>query len=127
MSFNSDLKKPPIEIVFATKTKPIQHSSLISSDIVVKGEEDHKYLVLSDDKRLSINSHIKAQIKKADKGFGTIKGMSKYALHSTLVQVYKSHVRSHLEYCGTIFHQPPSDGTLSTNKLSTFMQNLESV
>ena len=53
--------------------------------------------------------------------------MSKYVPRSTLEQVYKSHVRFHLIYCDIIFHQPPADGILSTNKLSTHMQKLESV
>ena len=53
--------------------------------------------------------------------------MSKYAPRSTLDQVYKSHVRSHLEYCDVIFHQPPADGLLSTKKLSAIMDKLESV
>ncbi len=53
--------------------------------------------------------------------------MSKYAPRSTLEQVYKSHVRSHLEYCDVIFHESPADGILSSNKLSTLMQKLESV
>jgi hypothetical protein len=55
--------------------------------------------------------------------------MSRYAPHSTLEQVYKAHVRPHLEYCDVIFHQPPADGPLSTsiNNLSTNMHKLESV
>ena len=52
--------------------------------------------------------------------------MSKYAPRKTLDMVYKSHVRSHLEYCDIIFHQPPADGELST-KLSVNMEKLESV
>ena len=127
MPFNPDPAKPPIEIVFSTKTNPFQHPPLTFNGIVVKAEEEHKHLGLILDKKLSFNSHINAQIKKANKGVGAIKCMSKYAPRSTLEQVYKSHVRSHLEYCDIIFHQPPADGILSTNKLSTHMQKLESV
>lgn len=127
MSFNPDPSKPPIEIVFSTKTKPFVHPPLIFNSVAVKAEGEHKHIGLILDKKLSYNSHIKAQIKKANKGVGAIKCMSKYAPRSTLDQVYKSHVRSHLEYCDVIFHQPPADGLLSINKLSANMLKFESV
>ena len=53
--------------------------------------------------------------------------MSKYAPRKTLEIVFKSHVRSRLEYCDIIFHQPPADGDLSTSNLSSNMEKLESV
>ena len=112
MSFNPDPSKPPIEIVFSTKTKPFVHTPLLFNGVVVKSEVEHKHLGLILDKILNFNSHINAQIKKANKGVGAIKCMSKYAPRSTLDQVYKSHVRSHLEYCDVIFHQPPDNGPL---------------
>ena len=127
MSFNPDPSKPPIEVVFSTKNKPFTHPPLTFNGALVKAEKEHKHLGLILDKKLSFNSHINAQIKKANKGVGAIKCMSKYAPRSTLEQVYKSHVRSHLEYCDIIFHQPSCDGPLSTNKLSSNMQKLESV
>ena len=83
-SFNPDPSKPPIEIVFSTKTKPFVHPPLIFNGVIVKAEEEHKHLGLILDKKLSFNSHIKAQIKKANKGVGAIKCMSKYAPRSTL-------------------------------------------
>ena len=87
MSFNPDPSKPPIEIVFSTKTKPFLHPSLIFNGVVVKAEEEHKHLGLILDNELSFNSHIKAQIKKANKGISAIKCMSRYAPRSTLEQV----------------------------------------
>ncbi len=126
MSFNPDPAKPPIEIVFSTKTKPPQHPSLFFNGSMVKSEVEHKHIGLILDKKLNFNSHINAQIKKANKGVGALKCMSKYAPRKTLDMVYKSHVRSHLEYCDIIFHQPPADGELST-KLSVNMEKLESV
>ena len=94
---------------------------------MVKSEVEHKHIGLILAKKLTFNSHIDAQIKKANKGVGAIKCMSKYAPRKTLYQVFKSHVRSHLEFCDVIFHQPPADGELSTKKLSVHMEKLESV
>ena len=53
--------------------------------------------------------------------------MSKYAPRFILEQVYKSNVRSNLDHCDVIFHQPPPDGPLAINKLSAQMDKLESV
>ena len=127
MSFNPDPNKPPIEIVFSTKNKPLVHKPLIFNGIEVKSEEEHKHLGLILDKKLNFSSHIGAQIKKANKGIGAIKFMSKYAPRSILEQVYKTNVRPHLEYCDIIFHQPPSEGHLATTKLSVQMDKIESV
>ena len=62
---------------------------------VVESEVEHKHIGLILDKKLNFNSHISAQIKKANKGVSAIKCMSKYAPHKTLEQVYEAHVRSH--------------------------------
>ena len=43
MSFNPDPNKPPIEIVFSTKNKPLVHKPLIFNGIEVKSEEEHKH------------------------------------------------------------------------------------
>ena len=78
-------------------------------------------------KKLNFSSHIGEKIKKANKGVGAIKFMSKYAPRSILEQVYKTNVRPHLEYCDIIFHQPPPDGHLAITKLSVQMNKIESV
>ena len=94
------------------------HKPLTFNGIEVKSEEEHKHLGLILDKKLNFSSHIGAQIKKANKGIGDIKFMSKYVPRFILEQVYKTNVRPHLEYCDIIFHQPPPEGHLTTTKLS---------
>ena len=127
MSFNPDPSKPPIEVVFSTKTKPYIHLPLTFNGVSVEVKEEHKHLGLMLDKKLSFNSHINACIKKANKGVGAIRYMSKYAPRSTLEQIYKSYVRPQMEYCDVIFHESPLGDPLATNKLSTQMNKIESV
>ena len=127
MSFNPDPNKPPIEIVFSTKTKPLVHKPLTFNGIEVKSEKEHKHLGLILDKKLSVSSHVGPKIKKANKGIGAIKFMSKYVSRTFLEQVYKTNVRPHLEYYDIIFHQPPPEGHLTTTKLSVLMGKIESV
>ena len=46
------------------------------------------------------------KIIKAKKGIGIIKYLSKFLPIKTLDQMYKALVRSHLDYCDTIYHIP---------------------
>jgi hypothetical protein len=57
-----------------------------------------------------------------------MKFMSKYVPRFTLETIYKSYVRSQLEYADVIYHHPPLDGKhLSFCKLNPLMSKVESV
>ena len=73
-------------------------------------------------------SHVNEAIKKANRGIGVMKFMSKYVPRSTLETIYKAYVRSKLEYGDVIYHHPPLDGNhLSIKKLNVLMSKVESV
>ena len=55
------------------------------------------------DNRLNFNEHINDKIKKANSMLGTIKRNFKYMDNFTFLTLYKSLVRSHLEYSGSIW------------------------
>ena len=46
--------------------------------------------------------------KLEEKKIGILKYLSKYLPLKTLDQMYKTLVRSHLDYCDLIYHIPPS-------------------
>ena len=128
MSFSPDITKPPIEILFSTKNiKPI-HPPLFFNDIMIDSVEEHKHIGLTHDKKLTYQSHIKEAIKNANKGIGIMKFMSRYVPRSTLETMYKSYVRSLLEYGDIIYHHPPIHGNAATtNNLNELMSKIESV
>jgi hypothetical protein len=127
MSFNPDPSKPPIEIIFSTKHNPPVHPPLLFNGIMVKRVDEHKHLGLILDKKLSFTSHITEAIKNANKGVGVIKFMSKYAPRKSLEQIYKSYVRSQIEYGDVIFHKSPSINNPLSFDISDKMQQLERV
>ena len=127
MSFNPDPTKPPIEVIFSTKHNPPVHPPLLFNGVMVNRVNEHKHLGLVLDKKLSFSSHITQAVKKANKGVGVIKFMSKYAPRKSLEQVYKSYVRSQVEYGDVIFHKPPSNNNPLSHELSESMQTLERV
>ena len=57
-------------------------------------------------KSLCFNKHILEKLSKAKKTVGIIKHLSKYLPLKTLDQMYKALVRSHIDYCDIIYHEP---------------------
>ena len=58
------------------------------------------------DPLLNFAAHFKEKIAKARKGIGLIKHLRQYLPTNVLDQIYKMHVRSHLDYCDFIYHIP---------------------
>ena len=53
--------------------------------------------------KLSFEAHLKATISKTRKGGGLLKALSKYLPRSALCEIYKSYVRSQLNYGDVIY------------------------
>ncbi len=128
MSFNPDITKPPIEILFSTKNVKPNHPPLFFNGIMVDSVDEHKHIGLTLDKKLTFHSHVKEAIKKANRGIGVMKFMSKYVPRSTLETMYKAYVRSQLEYGDVIYHHPPLVGNhRAIYNLNELMTKVESV
>ena len=54
--------------------------------------DEHKHIGLTLDKKLTFESHVTEAIKKANRGIGIMKFMSKYVPRFTLETMYKSYV-----------------------------------
>ena len=68
-------------------------------------EQKHLGLIL--DSSLSLRKHLNEKIIKAKKNIGIIKHLSIILPRKTLDQMYKSLVRSYLDYCDILCHMPP--------------------
>ena len=73
---------------------------------MVDSVDEHKHIGLTLDRKHTFQSHVKEAIKKANRGIGVMKFMSKYVPRSTLETMYKAYVRSQLEYGDVIYHHP---------------------
>ena len=93
---------------------------LATNDIQVSSIDEHKHLLLILDKYQTFSSHIKELIGKANKGISMTKLLSRYLPLPSLDQIYKLHVRSHLDYCAIIYDVPHVDDPYSHE----YMQNL---
>ena len=106
MCFNPDPTKPAEEILFSHKTSKVLHPPLFYNGTEVKRVNEHKHLGLILDPKLSFVYHVNEKISKAQKGIGLLKLLRPYLPLQSLDQIYKMHVRPHLDYCDIIYHIP---------------------
>ena len=53
--------------------------------------------------------HVDGKIAKANQGISVIKRLCNYMQRKILLQIYKSFIRPHLDYCDIIYHKPIYD------------------
>ena len=121
MSFNPDLTKQATEVVFSRKTKPINHTRLYFNNSTVVTSPIQKHLGLVLEKRIVFHHHLNEKISKATKGISHIKRLHRYLPHKSLLCIYKSFVRPHLDYADVIYDLPHSDSFC--NKIESIQYN----
>ena len=72
-----------------------------------------KHLGLYLDEKLGFYDHINAKISKANAGIGIIKALSNTLPRKSLLTIYKSFIRPHLDYCD-VFHDQPNNELFCT-------------
>ena len=109
MIFNPDLSKQAQEVIFSRKTNKINHPTTTFNTIPVARTPYQKHLGLYLDEKLNFNHHINVKISKANKGIGIIKRLSHILPRKSLITIYKSFTRPHLDYCDVINDQPKNE------------------
>ena len=128
MCFNPDPTKPAEEIIFSQKINKPSHPPIYFNGIQVKQVNDHKHLGLILDSHLTFVKHINEKITIAKKWIGIIRHLSPYLPIKSLDQIYKMHIRPHLDYCDVIFHTPAiTHGENSSLTLRYQMNALEKI
>ena len=114
MSFNPDPKKQAVEVNFSKKAISENIQPLIFNNTTVNRVLVHKHLGLSLDSKLNFNDHLKEKIAKANKGIGLIRHLRAYIPRGSLLCIYKSFIRPHLDYADIIYDQPGNDSFTHT-------------
>ena len=102
MIFNPDLSKQAQEVIFSRKTNKINHPTTTFNTIPVARTPYQKHLGLYLDEKLNFNHHVNVKISKANKGIEIIKRLSHILPRKSLITIYKSFIRPHLDYCDAI-------------------------
>ena len=121
MAFNPDPNKQATEVVFSHKKKPANHPPLYFNDSIVLSSSIQKHLGLVLDEKLTFDHHLNEKIAKANKGISLIKRLYKYLPRQSLMCIYKSFVRPHLDYADIIYDQPNNDSFC--NKIESVQYN----
>ena len=92
-------------------------------------KSEHKHLGLFLDEKLTFAHHISDKINKAKKLIGPLKYLRSYLPMRTLIQIYKSFIRPHLDYGDIIYHIPQStnlfDSSISLHSLMESVENIQ--
>ena len=105
MLFNPDITKPAEEVLFTNRNTST--SCPIAFDgIAIEPVSDHKYLGLILDSKLTFNKHIDEKIYIANRGVGVIRRLYHYLPRKSMIQIYKSFIRPHLDYSESFFRSP---------------------
>ena len=112
MIFDSDASKQAQEIVFSCKANASNHETVYFNNVPVIRENIQKHLGLFLDSKLSFFDHINEKIKKATKGVNVIRKMNLLLPRSSLLTIYRSFVRPHLDY-GDVTYDQPNNSRLS--------------
>ena len=83
------------------------HPALTFNGASVARVKEHKHLGGILKPNLSFEKHLYGKMVKAKPNIGIIKYLNRFLPFKTLYQLYKSLVRSHLDYCDIIYHIPP--------------------
>ena len=99
MNFNPDPNKQAHEVNFSTKLNKRNHPSLNFNNTVVILLTTHKHLGMILDTKLDFQEHLKDKLRKISKTIGLLRKLTR----PPLLTIYKSFIRSHLDYGDIIY------------------------
>ena len=91
------------------KTKEVIHPQAIFNDMSVVCSSCQKHLGVYVDEKLNLCDHIKEKMLKANKGIGILRKLYNVPPRNSLITIYKSFIRPHLDYGAIIFDQPENE------------------
>ena len=112
MAFNPDPSKQAVEVYFTRKLKPPDPPVLNFNGTDIAVEDHQKHLGLFLDKKLTFDHHLNEKFAKANRGIGLINNLRKFLSRRSLITIYKTYVRPHLDY-GDIVYDIPGNASFS--------------
>ena len=106
MSFNPDTSKQAVEVYFSKKKTPTIPPPIHFNGIPVTVEPYQKHLGLLLDNKLNFNDHLNNKISNVNKITGLISRLRPLLPRNTLLTIYKSFARPHLDYADIVYDNP---------------------
>ena len=121
MYFDPDFSKQAPKLIFLSKSSRVDHRSITCNNFSVARTSCQKHLGLYLDEKLNFNHHIKEKISKACRGIDVIRKLHYVLPRYSLLTIYKSFIRPHLDYDDIIYGQPNNQDFI--NKLKVVQYN----
>ena len=116
MSINPDKSKQAQEVKFSRKTQRVIDPPAIFNNMPVVCSSCQKHLGIYLDERLNFSN-----ISKANKGTGILRKLHYVLPRNSLITIYKSFIRPHLDYDAIIFDQPENEIFCKSNQFNTML------
>ena len=98
MLFNPDVTKQAQEVIFSHKSNKTDHPVVYFNEAPVAKASCQKHLGMHLDEKLNFDTHIKEKTTKAKKGIGINHFEPHLLPRESLITIYKSFVRPHIDY-----------------------------
>ena len=106
------------QVIFSRNLNKPVHPNLTFNNSQVSQTESQKHLGLILDNKLNFNEHLKGVLDKISKTMGLIRKFQPILPRFSLLTIYKTFIRSHLDYGEIIYDQ---------NYNASFHRKLESI
>ena len=121
ISFNPDVSKQAQEVIFSRKKNISNHPAVFFNNLPINRKSTQKHLGLLLDEKLIFSEHINEKLKKVTKSINLLRKLNLTLPRSSLLIIYKSFIRSHLDY-GDIVDDQPNNSSLS-EKIESLQYN----
>ena len=105
MSFNPGPIQQAQEVIFSRKTSKRNHPGFMFNNNIVSLTTNHKHLGMIFDSKLSFDKHLKSMLIKMSKTVGLLRKFQVILPRTSLITIYKSFARPHLDYGDIIYDQ----------------------
>ena len=121
MSFNPDVSEQAQEVIFSRKKNIGNHPAVFFNNLPINRKSTQKHLGLLLDEKLKFSEHINEKLKKVTKSINLLRKLNLTLPRSSLLIIYKSSIRPHLD-CGGIVYDQPNNSSLS-EKIESLQYN----
>ena len=118
MSFNPDPSKQAQEVTSSRKLQKISHPSIYFNNNPIEQVSSQKHLGMILDAKLNFQEQIKNLLTKVNKIIGLLRKLQNILPRGSLLTIFKSFLRPHLDYGDVIFDQ---------SFKNTFHQKIDSI
>ena len=105
MSFNPDPSKQAQEVIFSRKFQKTCQPSIYFNNKSVKQVPSQKRLGMILDNKLNFQEHLNNVLTKVNKTIGQLRNLQNILPRGSLLTIYKSFVRPHLDYGDVIYDE----------------------